>query len=172
MTIDLNNAQYYFNRELSWLKFNLRVLKEGGVKTTPLMERLKFVAISASNLDEFFMVRVAGLYNQFENGINKKDGAGLSVEDQLNSISRYSHTQMRLKYRFFFSLLKELRSSIISMLFWVSRLPVGSSAKSTRGFVTMARAIATLCCCPPESCAGVWWATCSSPTLLSASIAI
>lgn len=110
MTIDLNNAQYYFNRELSWLKFNLRVLKEGGVKTTPLMERLKFVAISASNLDEFFMVRVAGLYNQFENGINKKDGAGLSVEDQLNSISRYSHTQMRLKYRFFFSLLKELKN--------------------------------------------------------------
>ncbi len=110
MNIDLSKPEYYFNRELSWLKFNLRVLKEGGVKTTPLMERLKFLAISASNLDEFFMVRVAGLYDQFENGINKKDAAGLSVEEQLEKISKSAHTQMKLKYRYFFSLLKEMRN--------------------------------------------------------------
>mgnify|MGYP001157862449 CR=1 FL=1 len=110
MNIDLSKPGYFFNRELSWLKFNLRVLKEGGVKTTPLMERLKFVSISASNLDEFFMVRVAGLYDQFENGINKKDAAGLSVEEQLEKISQSAHTQMKLKYRYFFSLLKEMRN--------------------------------------------------------------
>ena len=106
---DLNNPEYFFNRELSWLKFNLRVLREAGVKTTPLLERLKFVCISASNLDEFFMVRVAGLYGQLENGINKKDAAGLTVEDQLREISKAAHLQMKAKYRYFFSLLKELR---------------------------------------------------------------
>ena len=52
--INLNKPEYFFNRELSWLKFNLRVLREAGVKTTPLLERLKFVAITASNLDEIF----------------------------------------------------------------------------------------------------------------------
>lgn len=108
MRVDLTKPEYFFNRELSWLKFNLRVLKAAGVKETPLMERLKFVGISASNLDEFFMVRVAGLYSQLENGINRRDAAGLSVEDQLNKISLAAHNQVKLKYRYFFSLLKEM----------------------------------------------------------------
>ncbi len=107
--VDLNNPEYYINRELSWLRFNLRVLRESGMKTLPLLERLKFVCISASNLDEFFMVRVAGLYNQLENGINKRDAAGLTVEEQLKMIAKSAHMQMKAKYRYLFSILKELR---------------------------------------------------------------
>ena len=107
--VDLNNPEYYINRELSWLRFNLRVLREGGVKAIPLLERLKFVCISASNLDEFFMVRVAGLYGQIENGISKKDPAGLTAEEQLRLIAKSAHMQMKAKYRYLFSILKELR---------------------------------------------------------------
>ena len=67
--LDLTKPEYFYNRELRWLKFNLRVLKEAMVKDTPLLERLKFIAISASNLDEFFMVRVAGLWSNFDSGV-------------------------------------------------------------------------------------------------------
>lgn len=109
--INLNKQEYFFNRELSWLKFNLRVLREAGVKTTPLLERLKFVAITASNLDEFFMVRVAGLWDQYENGINKRDAAGLTVKAQLEEISKAAHDQMKLLNKYLLSLVKELREA-------------------------------------------------------------
>lgn len=109
--INLNKPEYFFNRELSWLKFNLRVLREAGVKTTPLLERLKFVAITASNLDEFFMVRVAGLWDQYENGINKRDAAGLTVKAQLEEISKAAHDQMKLLNKYLLSLVKELREA-------------------------------------------------------------
>ena len=111
--IDLNKPEYFFNRELSWLKFNLRVLKEAEVENIPLLERLRFVAISASNLDEFFMVRVAGLHSQLEGGINRKDAAGLSVEAQLRDISHDAHEQMQLKYQHFFALLRKLKQENI-----------------------------------------------------------
>ena len=109
--MNLNKPEYFFNRELSWLKFNLRVLREAGVKTTPLLERLKFVAITASNLDEFFMVRVAGLWDQYENGINKRDAAGLTVKAQLEEISKAAHDQMKLLNKYLLSLVKELREA-------------------------------------------------------------
>lgn len=109
--INLNKPEYFFNRELSWLKFNLRVLREAGVKTTPHLERLKFVAITASNLDEFFMVRVAGLWDQYENGINKRDAAGLTVKAQLEEISKAAHDQMKLLNKYLLSLVKELREA-------------------------------------------------------------
>lgn len=105
---DLSKPEYFVNRELSWLKFNLRVLREAGVKTTPVLERLKFVSIAASNLDEFFMVRVAGLYDQFENGINKRDAAGLTVAEQLQEIAKSAHAMTKLSYQYLFSLIKEL----------------------------------------------------------------
>ena len=116
MKIDLNRPEYYVNRELSWLKFNLRVLREAGVRTLPLLERMRFVAISASNLDEFFMVRVAGLIEQEAAGVDKVDAAGLTVADQLREISPSAHNQMKLKYRYFFALLNELEKNDIRFL--------------------------------------------------------
>ena len=110
-SIDLNKPEYFFNRELSWLKFNLRVLKEAAVKTTPLLERLKFVAITASNLDEFFMVRVAGLWDKWEDGINQRDASGLTVKEQLDEISASAHEQVKLQYKYMLSILKELESN-------------------------------------------------------------
>ncbi len=108
--INLKKPEYFFNRELSWLKFNLRVLKEASVDTTPLLERLKFIAITASNLDEFFMVRVAGLWGQFESGINKKDAAGYTAEEQLHEIAESAHDQVKLQYKYLHDILEELKA--------------------------------------------------------------
>ena len=106
--IDLTKPEYFYNRELSWLKFNLRVLKEAMVKEAPLLERLKFVAISASNLDEFFMVRVAGLWSNYDNGIEKRDASGLSVKEQLDAISEAAHAQVRTQTKYLMALMAEM----------------------------------------------------------------
>ena len=106
--LDLTKPEYFYNRELSWLKFNLRVLKEAMVKDTPLLERLKFVAISASNLDEFFMVRVAGLWSNFDNGIEKRDASGMSVHEQLVAISEAAHEQVRTQTKSLIALMAEM----------------------------------------------------------------
>lgn len=86
-TIDLTKSEYYFNRELSWLDFNYRVLYQGIDSRTPLLERLKFTAIFTSNLDEFFMVRVAGLKKQVEANVNKFTFDGRTPGEQLEEIS-------------------------------------------------------------------------------------
>jgi polyphosphate kinase len=83
---DLDNPQYYFNRELSWLEFNNRVLSEGLDERNPLLERLKFLAIFSNNLDEFFMVRVAGLKQQIAAGVTKLSFDGRSPSQQLQEI--------------------------------------------------------------------------------------
>lgn len=106
--LDLTKPEYFYNRELSWLKFNLRVLKEAMVKEAPLLERLKFVAISASNLDEFFMVRVAGLWSNYDNGIEKRDASGLSVKEQLDAISEAAHAQVRTQTKYLMALMAEM----------------------------------------------------------------
>ena len=93
--------EYYVNRELSWLKFDERVLSEARDKSLPLFERLKFLSITSSNLDEFFMVRVASLKDQVHAGYKKKDIAGMTSEAQLKEISTQTHELVRVQYNTF-----------------------------------------------------------------------
>ena len=78
----------FFNRDLSWLEFNNRVLEEAEKKSNPLFEQLKFLAISSSNLDEFFMIRVSGLIAQLKENYDKLDISGRSPLEQLNELKK------------------------------------------------------------------------------------
>ena len=98
--IDSRYMKYenYVNRELSWLEFDHRILEEARDKTLPLFERLKFLSITASNLDEFFMVRVASLKDMVHAGYVKPDVAGLKPEEQLRKIEEKTHGLVSLQY--------------------------------------------------------------------------
>jgi polyphosphate kinase len=97
------HPERFLNRELSWLAFNERVLEEAADPRTPLLERLKFAAIAASNLDEFFMVRVAGLQHQVEDGNATPDLAGLTPSQQLAAVSERAHAMVDALYRVTFT---------------------------------------------------------------------
>ncbi|MBQ9034251.1 MAG: RNA degradosome polyphosphate kinase [Lachnospiraceae bacterium] len=96
--IDFKNPQYYINRELSWIEFDRRCLSEARNKENPLLERLKFLSITASNLDEFFMVRVASLRDMVQAGYKKKDIAGMTASEQLTAVLEATHTFMQQQY--------------------------------------------------------------------------
>ena len=90
--------EYFVNRELSWLKFDERVLSEARDKSLPLFDRLKFLSITASNLDEFFMVRVASLKDQVHAGYHKTDISGMTAKEQLKEISVRTHELVHVQY--------------------------------------------------------------------------
>lgn len=104
------SPKYYFNRELSWLKFNQRVLLESMDTTNPLMERLRFLAIAGANLDEFFMIRVAGLRHQAMNGIVKYDAAHMDAKAQLKAIDESVQRLVSMQYTYLHTVLEELES--------------------------------------------------------------
>ena len=95
----LENPSYYIGRELSWLKFNARVLEEAFDESNPLLERVKFLAITASNLDEFFEVRVASLLQRMEDGYTDAGIDGLSPVDECERIAEETHRFFRNQYR-------------------------------------------------------------------------
>jgi len=98
---DFEKSEYFVNRELSWLKFDERVLSEARDKNLPLFDRLKFLSITASNLDEFFMVRVASLKDQVHAGYQKTDIAGMTAKEQLKEISVQTHELVHVQYNTF-----------------------------------------------------------------------
>ena len=104
--INLSDPQYYFNRELSWLEFNSRVLHEACDPRTPLLERLKFLAIFSSNLDEFFMVRVAALKQQVEANVSQLSPDGHIAQDQLEAISQRLRPLVDQQHRQFEQVIK------------------------------------------------------------------
>lgn len=118
--LDLDNPKYYFNRELSWLEFNRRVLSEALDKRTPLLERLKFMSIFSSNLDEFFMVRVAALKKQVAAGVTKLSADGRTPKQQLNAIAEILPSMVKEQHQHFEKVLKkELTKSGVHILNYV-----------------------------------------------------
>ncbi|MDZ5470592.1 RNA degradosome polyphosphate kinase [Bacillus sp. 31A1R] len=114
----LNLPSYYNNRELSWLAFNKRVLEEALDQRNPLLERLKFLSIFSSNLDEFFMVRVAGLKDQVKAGYNKPENkAGMTPREQLLEISERTHKLVKVQCETLMNvILPEMKTEQIQLL--------------------------------------------------------
>ena len=118
--INLQDPQYYLSRELSWLEFNRRVLAEALDPQNPLLERLKFIAIFSSNLDEFFMVRVAGIKRQIEAQVNKVTADGRTPQQQLNAIHERLLPMVTEQHQYFEQQIKpELAKNGIHLLSYI-----------------------------------------------------
>jgi len=110
MALDLNSSQLYFNRELSWLQFNSRVLAQALDEKLPPLERLKFLAIYGTNLDEFYMIRVAGLKALFKARIQESGADKLTPTEQLDAIREYLHKEQGILENCYASIISELHS--------------------------------------------------------------
>ena len=106
--IDFTKKEYFRNRELSWIQFDERILNEANDMSLPLLERVKFLSITASNLDEFFMVRVASLKDQVHADYRKEDIAGLRPQEQLEQIGEKLHQFVKAQYDTYKRLLPQL----------------------------------------------------------------
>src|SRR5437588_8444374 len=98
---DFSDPANFINRELSWLEFNRRVLEEAQDPTQPLIERVKFLYIFSSNLDEFFEIRVAGIKQQIESETSNVAADGLSPTETFNQIQRLAHELVATEYELF-----------------------------------------------------------------------
>ncbi len=121
---DLSDPALYINRQVSWLSFNERVLEEALLERWPLLERVKFLAIFFSNLDEFFMIRVSGLHEQLEAAVVDNTADGLSPRDQLNRIAQATRRMVDTATRLFTSqLLPALAQQRIHIRDWETLPP-------------------------------------------------
>ena len=108
--------EYFYNRELSWISFNYRVLSEAQDSKLPLLDRLRFLAITASNLDEFFMIRVASLKDMVHVNYTKKDIAGMTPGEQLLAISKKTHELVHEQYDVYGKLISKLADNGIHLI--------------------------------------------------------
>ena len=106
----------YINRELSWLKFNDRVLFEAQNIENPLYERVKFLSIAGSNLDEFFMVRVAGLYSQIKQEVDSLSSDGMTPDEQMEEVISETKKLLIKQNKIYIQLLTELKKDNISLV--------------------------------------------------------
>ena len=119
----------YINRELSWLKFNDRVLFEAQNLENPLYERVKFLSIAGSNLDEFFMVRVAGLYSQIKQEVDSLSSDGLTPDEQMEEVISETKKLLIKQNRIYIQLIAELKKNNISLV-----KPVNLNTKDKKNF--------------------------------------